>query len=107
VIPFPAIVSRCTVRSPVQEDIVRLFKAIFASGGLLLATAMRATAAPLALLQDPQAPVKVDVHTTETHTVWYADPLWITVGAVVVLLIIVLAVMAARNKDSSTTTVIR
>ena len=51
--------------------------------------------------------VKVDVSTPATHTVWYADPFWITIGAVAVLLIIVLAVAASRSGSKSTTTVIR
>jgi hypothetical protein len=87
---------------------MRFFKTILTSASMLLASAATAVAAPIALLQDPQAPVRVDVHTTETHTVWYLEPIWIAVGAVVVLLIIVLAVLAGRGRDSgSTTTVIR
>ena len=55
-----------------------------------------------------QVPVKVEVSTPATHTVWYTDPMWIGIGAVVVLIIIVLAVMASRKSDGkSTTTVIR
>ena len=68
---------------------MRFFKTMLTSASMLLASAATAMAAPIALLQDPQAPVKVDVHTSETHTVWYADPVWIAVGAIVVLLIIV------------------
>jgi hypothetical protein len=75
---------------------------------MLVAVASTAMAAPLAMLQDPQAPIQVDVQTTETSTVWYADPLWIGVGVVAVILIVVLAVMAGRGRDSgSSTTVIR
>jgi len=55
-----------------------------------------------------QEPVKVDVSIPSSHTVWYADPFWIGVGAVAVLIILVLAVMASRNGEKkSTTTVIR
>jgi len=55
-----------------------------------------------------QVPVKVEVSTPATHTVWYTDPMWIGIGAVVVLIIIVLAVMASRKSEGkSTTTVIR
>jgi hypothetical protein len=85
---------------------MRFFKTMLTSAGMLLASAATAMAAPIALLQDPQAPVKVDVHTTETHTVWYADPIWIAVGAIVVLLIIVLAVLAGRGRDSGTSTTV-
>ena len=84
---------------------MRVIKTMLASMSLVFATATSAMAAPLARLQDPQSPVKVDVHTTESHTTWYTDPLWLGIGALVVLLIIVLAVMAARGKDSSTTVV--
>jgi lysylphosphatidylglycerol synthetase-like protein (DUF2156 family) len=83
---------------------MRFIKTLLASAGMLIATTATAMAATL---QDP-APVKVEVHTSETHTVWYADPMWLAIGGVVVLLIIVLAVMASRNRDSgSTTTVVR
>jgi hypothetical protein len=55
-----------------------------------------------------QEPVKVDVSVPASHTVWYADPFWISVGAVAVLIILVLAVMASRGSEGkSTTTVIR
>ena len=55
-----------------------------------------------------QVPVKVEVSTPATHTVWYTDPMWIGIGAVVVLIIIVLAIMASRKSEGkSTTTVIR
>jgi formate-dependent nitrite reductase membrane component NrfD len=55
-----------------------------------------------------QNPVKVEVSTPATHTVWYADPVWLGIGGVVVLIILVLAIMASRNREGkSTTTVIR
>jgi formate-dependent nitrite reductase membrane component NrfD len=55
-----------------------------------------------------QAPVKVEVSTPATHTVWYTDPMWLGVGAVAVLIILVLAIMASRKSEpKSTTTVIR
>ena len=86
---------------------MRFIKTILTSVGTLLATAATAMAAPLALLQDP-APIKVDVHTSETHTVWYTDPVWLAIGGVVVLLIIVLAIFAARGRNNgSSTTVVR
>ena len=53
-----------------------------------------------------QSPVKVEVTTTESHTVWYADPVWIAIGVVVFLLIVVLLVAGSRS-GKSTTTVIR
>ncbi len=72
------------------------------SAGTLLA----AIAAPLGVL-GAQAAVRVDVHTPETNTVWYADPFWIGVGVVAVLIIIVLAIAASRRGGETTTTVIR
>jgi lysylphosphatidylglycerol synthetase-like protein (DUF2156 family) len=88
---------------------MRIIKSMLTSIGLLAATAGTALATPLAMLQDPQSPVQVDVHTTESHTVWYTNPMWLAIGGIVVLLIIVLAVMASRGgKDSgSSTTVVR
>jgi len=49
----------------------------------------------------PDLNVKVD---SGSDTVWYANPLWIAVGAIVVLLVIVLIVLAARGGG---TTVVR
>ncbi len=81
-------------------------KMLSSAAAMLLAFAMPAMASPLALLQDP--PVKVDVHTTESHTVWYLEPMWMVVGGLVLLLIIVLAVAAGRGeRGGGTTTVIR
>jgi hypothetical protein len=55
-----------------------------------------------------QAPLKVEVSTPATDTVWYTNPMWIGIGVVVVLIIIVLAIMASRSSEGkSTTTVIR
>ena len=84
---------------------MRFIKTMLASAGGLLATATAAMAAPMALLQDPT--VKVDVHTTEGHTVWYTNPVWLAIGGIVVLLIIVLAIMAARGRSDGSTTVVR
>jgi len=56
--------------------------------------------------QAAQSEVKVDLTTSASHTVWYADPFWLGVGGVALLIIIVLAIMASRSKKT-TTTVIR
>ena len=73
---------------------------------MALSTTVLLGGAPIALAA--QEPVKVDVSVPASHTVWYADPFWIGVGAVAVLIILVLAVMASRSKEGkSTTTVIR
>src|ERR1051325_6664884 len=81
------------------EEPMRFIKAMLTSASMLLASGLTALTA-----QDP--PIKVDVHTSETHTTWYTDPMWLAIGGAVLLLIIVLAVMAARGRRS-TTTVIR
>jgi archaellum biogenesis protein FlaJ (TadC family) len=99
-------IPRCV--ATLLEGQMRFFKTMLTSASMLLASVATAGAAPVALLQVPKSPVKVDVHTTETHTIWYAEPIWIAVGAIVVLLIIVLAVLAGRGRDGgSSTTVIR
>jgi hypothetical protein len=54
-----------------------------------------------------QAPLKVEVSTADSNTVWYTSPVWLGIGAVAVLIIIVLAIMASRGPAKSTTTVIR
>lgn len=69
-----------------------------------LGTTILAGSARIALAQDP---VKVELTTTESHTVWYTDPMWLAIGGVVLLIIIVLAIMASKNGRKSTTTVIR
>jgi len=51
--------------------------------------------------------VTVEVTTAGRTTVWYTDPVWLGLGAVLVLIIIVLAIVASRNGERKTTTVIR
>ena len=68
----------------------------------LAATLMVGTSLP-ALAQEP---VKVDVSVPASHTVWYADPFWIAIGAAAVLLIIVLAVAASKSGEAKTTTTV-
>jgi hypothetical protein len=53
-----------------------------------------------------QVPVKVEVTTANSHTVWYTDPVWLGIGAVVLLVIVVLAIMASRNSQGKTTTTV-
>lgn len=81
--------------------IQRLLASIAPSLALLLLSAQTAMA------QDP--PVKVEISTAPSTTVWYADPLWIGIGVVAVLFVIVLIVLASRGGGSgkSTTTVVR
>lgn len=83
---------------------MRFARKLFASATALLLASAPLAAMPLAALQD--APVKVDVHTTESHTVWYLEPVWLAIGGLVLLLIIVAAISAGRN-NGSTTTVVR
>lgn len=78
---------------------MRFAKRLFASATALLL----ASAGPLAAMQD--APVKVDVTTTESHTVWYLSPVALAIGGLLLLLIIVAAVSGRSGK--TTTTVIR
>lgn len=51
------------------------------------------------------APVQIDVKTTESHTVWYTNPVWLAIGGLAVLLVIAMAVMSGRSSGSSTTVV--
>lgn len=78
---------------------MRFIKTILASAGMLFLTVGTATAAPLAMLQEP---IKVEVETAPTHTVWYTSPVWLAIGGIVVLLIIVLAVSAGRRGGDTT-----
>ena len=52
--------------------------------------------------QQPQQPppggrIDVDITTTTTDGDWWANPVWIGIGAVALLLIVVLVVMASRG----------
>jgi hypothetical protein len=51
--------------------------------------------------QQPQPPpsgeIDVDITTTSDGGDWYANPVWIGIGAVALLLIVVLVVMASRG----------
>ena len=60
------------------------------------------------LFPSMQIPVKVELTTADSHTVWYTDPVWLGLGAVVFLLVIALAIAASRRGEAkSTTTIIR
>lgn len=80
---------------------MRFIKALLQSAVMLGALSATALAAPLASLQDS---IKVDIRSTETRTVWYADPVWLAIGGLALILVIVLVVVAARGKS---TTVVR
>ena len=69
---------------------------LMASTTILLASARAALAEQ----------VKVEVTTADSHSVWYTDPVWLGLGAVVVLIVIVLAIMAARRGQGKTTTTV-
>ena len=71
---------------------------------MLMATALVIGSARTAFAK--QAAVKVDLSVPASHTVWYADPVWIGIGAVALLVIIVLAIMASRGGDKKTTTTV-
>jgi hypothetical protein len=78
---------------------MRTIKALLTSLGLVLLTSSTALAM---MLQSPD--IRVDVSTTDGHSTWYTNPVWLAIGGLALLLIIV-AIMASRRKSS--TTVIR
>src|SRR6185503_644260 len=80
--------------------IMRYFKTILTSLGLVLMTSATAVAMRL---QDPA--IKVDVSTSKGSETWYTSPQWLAIIGLALVLIIVIAVMAGRRK--STTTVLR
>lgn len=61
----------------------------------------------LAAVQDPPPVPKpdVDVSVTTERTVWYADPVWITIGVLAAILVIGLIVAASRSGGGSTTVI--
>ena len=63
----------------------------------------------LAAVQDPPPVPKpdVDVSVSTERTVWYADPVWITVGILAAALVIGLIVAASRSSSGGSTTVIK
>lgn len=80
------------------------------NGPASVSPAVVAVSAPLALtaVQQTTTPPKADITVTldnGSNTVWYADPVWLAVGAIALLVIIVLAVMAARGGTDRTTVV--
>jgi formate-dependent nitrite reductase membrane component NrfD len=81
---------------------MRFKNLLVTSAGALLTS----LAAPFAILGGQGSAVRVDVHTPESNTIWYADPFWIAVGGVALLIILVLAVMASR-RGKTTTTIVR
>jgi hypothetical protein len=81
------------------EDYMRFIRTLLTSAGILFLAAGPALAT---VVQD--APIKVEVETEPTRTVWYTNPTWLIIGGLVALVIIVLAISASRRSD---TTVIR
>jgi hypothetical protein len=64
------------------------------------------TVLALAAVQDPPVPKPdVDVSVTTERTVWYADPVWITIGVLAAILVIGLIVAASRSGGGSTTVI--
>ncbi|HEX6199440.1 MAG TPA: hypothetical protein VF150_04180 [Thermoanaerobaculia bacterium] len=51
------------------------------------------------------ADVEVDLGADTGGTVWYADPLWITIGVVGALVLILIIVLAARGGRGGTTVI--
>jgi hypothetical protein len=105
-------------RNP-QEETMRI-PMIVATAMVLAVGAGNASAAPAtdtpllvtATIQQtppPQQPaggqVKVDVNLDDDRNVWYADPLWIILGAAAVIVVVALIAAAARGGGSSTTVV--
>jgi hypothetical protein len=75
---------------------MRFIKTLLTSAGMLFMTAGTAMAA----VQDE--PIRVEVETEPTTTVWYTDPLWLVIGGLVLLVIIILAVSAGRRGGDTT-----
>ena len=71
-----------------------------------LMTVAAATIAPSLEAQQPQPsqPPQINVEVKRDGRVWYANPVWIAIGALAVLVVILLIVMAARGGG---TTVVR
>jgi hypothetical protein len=45
---------------------------------------------------------KIEVKTTESHSAWYTQPVWIAIGIVALVLIIALIAMAGRRNGGTT-----
>jgi hypothetical protein len=106
---------------------MRLTRFLAPAAALLLALSVEAAAAPvpadagvlatfqapvtlsLSVAQDPPAPPRTDVtvQVEDSRTVWYLDPVWITVGLVAAGLVIALIVAASRSGGSGPTTVVK
>lgn len=110
----------------VREECMRFVQRMVSAAALLVAVSAPAAAAPvgptidagpavlqapvvlaLAAVQDPPPVPKpdVDVSVTTERTVWYADPVWITIGVLAAILIIGLIIAASRSGGGSTTVV--
>jgi hypothetical protein len=67
-------------------------------------SAVQQQAQPPAQPKTQGADVKLTVD-VKSNRVWYADPLWITLGAIGLLVVVLIVVMASRG--GSNTTVVR
>lgn len=92
------VLASATATSAAPTGPASVSPAIVAVSAPLALTAVQQTATP------PKADIKVDIDSSP-NTVWYADPVWIAVGAIALLIVIVLAVMASRGGSDRTTVV--
>ena len=53
----------------------------------------------------PQQPAQVNVQVQHSGRVWYANPVWIAIGAIALVVLIMLVVMASRGSSGGTTIV--
>src|SRR5262245_38336781 len=48
-------------------------------------------------LQTPDKKIDIDISTNNSGGKWYANPVWIAIGAVAVIVVLLLVVLAARG----------
>lgn len=68
-------------------------KLMTTASALVLTTATRA----VALVQD----AKIEVKMTDSHGMWYTQPVWIAIGIVALVLVLALITLAGRRNNTT------
>ena len=71
----------------------RIAKLMATATALVLTTATRA----YALVQD----AKIEIKTTDSHSAWYTQPVWIAIGIIALVLVLALIAMAGRRNNTT------
>jgi len=72
------------------------------AGGHVVAVATTISGVVLHAQEAPTPSARVDINVNHGGRGWYANPMWIAIGAIALILVIMLIVMASRGGGGTT-----